>query len=203
MKKIFHIDPLLKTKSPDILVREPIVIYVSEIDDESVQDFDEEMSEAHNTGQPVIPVVINCEGGSVYGLMAMISAIEAAEIPVATIVTGTAMSAATILLSCGTEGYRYADLNATIMIHDVSSWHGGKAEEVKADAKETDRLNKVLCHKMAKNCGQTTNYFLNLVHEKGHVDWYLTAKQAQKHNIVNHVYMPSLTIDIKVNMDFG
>ncbi|HBZ39919.1 MAG TPA: hypothetical protein DEO59_16125, partial [Balneola sp.] len=71
-----------------------------------------------------------------------------------------AMSCGAILFSFGTEGRRYMDSDATLMIHDVSSSGWGKIEEIKADVKEAERLNKKIFRMMAKNCGQEEDYFL-------------------------------------------
>ena len=54
------------------------------------------------------------------------------------------MSCGVILFSCGTEGLRFVTPEATLMIHDVSSFAHGKNEEIQASAKETKRLNKIL-----------------------------------------------------------
>ena len=99
--------------------------------------------------QMVLPVVIDSYGGQVYSLMSMISDIQHSRIPVATIVQGKAMSCGAILFSFGTEGRRYMDPDATVMIHDVSSMGWGKVEEIKADAKEVERLNQKVYKMMA------------------------------------------------------
>ena len=88
------------------------------------------------------------------------------------------MSCGAILFSFGAEGRRYMDPDATLMIHDVSSLKWGKVEEVKASAEETERLNKKVYQMMAKNCGHSKNYFLDIIHERGHADWYVEAKDA-------------------------
>jgi chlorite dismutase len=56
---------------------------------------------------------------------------------------------------------------------------------------------------MAKNCGKPEDYFLKIIHEKGHTDWYLTPKEAKKHNLVNHIKVPSYQCDVVVQMNFG
>ena len=142
-------------------------------------------------------------GGQVYSLMAMIGAIKSSRIPVATIVEGKAMSCGALLFSFGAEGMRYMDPDATLMIHDVSSGAFGKVEEIKADAKEVDRLNKKVYEMMARNCGKPSDYFLKLVHERGHADWYLDGQEAKGHNIVNELRIPTLTckIDLKYTLD--
>jgi ATP-dependent Clp protease protease subunit len=178
---------------------DPIIIRVNKFDEESAKEFTDAMSRAQNTGQTVIPIVIDSYGGQVYSLMSMIAAIKASRVPVATIIEGKAMSCGAILFSFGAEGKRYMDPDATLMIHDVSSGAWGKVEEIKADAKEVERLNKKVYEMMARNCGKPSDYFLKLVHEKGHADWYLDANDAKGHNLANELRIPTLTCKIDLN----
>jgi ATP-dependent protease ClpP protease subunit len=94
------------------------------------------------------------------------------------------------------------DPDATVMIHDVSSMERGKVEEIKASAEEAERLNQKIYTMMAENCGQHNDYFLDIVHEKGHADWYLDADECKKHNLANHLYVPELKIETKVKFSF-
>ena len=160
------------------------------------------MTKAQNSGQPIVPVIIDSYGGQVYSLMSMISDIQHSRVPVATIVQGKAMSCGAILFSFGAEGHRYMDPDATLMIHDVSSMKWGKVEEIKASADETSRLNKKVYQMMAKNCGMRKNYFLDIIHEKGHADWFIECDEALKHNLANHTRVPELKIHAKVEFDF-
>ena len=177
---------------------EPIIIRVIKFDEDSAKEFIEQMSRAQNTGQSVIPVVIDSYGGQVYSLMSMIGAIRASRIPVATVIEGKSMSCGALLFSFGAEGMRFMDPDATLMIHDVSSGAIGKIEEVKADAKEAERLNKKVYEMMARNCGKQPDYFLKLVHEKGHADWYLDAQDAKSHNLANELRLPTLTCKVEL-----
>ena len=157
---------------------------------------------AQNTGQPVVPVIIDSYGGQVYSLMSMISDIQHSRVQVATIVQGKAMSCGAILFSFGVEGRRYMDPDATVMIHDVSSMGWGKVEEIKADAQEVERLNQKVYRMMAINCGQPEDYFLNIVHDKSHADWFLDAEECKKHNMANYLHLPELKIKASVTFDF-
>lgn len=178
------------------------MIRVNKFNEESAKEFQDQMALAHNTGQKVIPVIIDSYGGQVYSLMAMISAIEHAEIPVATIVEGKAMSCGAILFSFGEKGLRFMDPNATVMIHDVSSMQHGKVEELKASAEESDRLNQIVYTMMARNCGKKDDHFLKIVHKKGHSDWFLNADEAKKHGLANQIRIPKLNIHVTVDIDF-
>jgi ATP-dependent Clp protease protease subunit len=158
---------------------------------------------AHNTGQSVIPVVIDSYGGQVYSLMSMISSIRNSEIPVATIVEGKAMSCGVILFSCGHEGLRFVTPEATLMIHDVSSGAFGKNEEIQASAKETNRLNQMIYTILADNCKKPRDYFTREVKRRGRADWYVTPNKAVKMGIADQIGLPKLQIDVGVQINLA
>jgi ATP-dependent Clp protease protease subunit len=176
----------------------PVVVRVNKFDEESAKEFAQSMSLAQNTGQPIIPVVIDSYGGQVYSLMSMIGNIKSSKVPVATIVEGKAMSCGAILFSFGAKGHRYMCPDATLMIHDVSSGTFGKIEELKADVREAERLNKRVYEMMAKNCEKPPDYFLKLIHEKGHSDWFLDSDEAMKHGLANHNRVPDMNLKIEL-----
>ena len=200
MNVIKYFSPLLK--EPELKDDLPVVLRVRKFDDVAAKEFSVLVAKAQNTGQPVLPIIIDSYGGQVYSLMSMISDIKHSKIPVATIVQGKAMSCGAILFSFGTEGRRYMDPDSTVMIHDVSSMAWGKVEEVKVSAEETDRLNQKIYSMMAENCGQHKDYFLDIVHEKGHADWFLEVDECKKHGLANHFHVPQLKIETKVTFDF-
>jgi len=200
MNVIKYFSPLLK--EPNLKDDLPIVIRVRKFDEIGAREFSNLMRRAQNSGQPVVPVIIDSYGGAVYSLMSMISDVKHSKIPVATIAQGKAMSCGAILFSFGSEGYRYMDPHATLMIHDVSSLKWGKVEEIKASAEETQRLNKKVYQMMAENCGHHKDYFLDIIHEKGHAYWYLEADDAKKHNLTNHLHVPELKIKVGVKFKF-
>ena len=191
-----EISPLIKTIE---LKQEPVIVTINKFDEESAADFASAVSIAHNTGQKVVPVIIDSYGGQAYSLLSMISTIKSSILPVATIVRGKAMSCGSILASFGDEGLRFMDKDATLMIHDVSSVAFGKVEDLKSDAREADRLNKKVYTMMARNCGKPDDYFTNLIHDKGHADWFLDAEEAKEHNIIQQIRVPNLKGTISIN----
>jgi len=200
MNIIYTPSPLLKEvkfRSESL----PVVIRVNKFDEKAAEDFSKAVARAQNTGQPVLPVIIDSYGGQVYSLMSMISDIQHSRLPVATIVQGKAMSCGAILFSFGVDGMRYMDPDATVMIHDVSSMGWGKVEEIKADAKEVERLNQKVYKMMAQNCGHDENYFLDIVHEKGHADWFLDAKECKRHKLASKLKIPEMKIGVKVEFE--
>lgn len=199
MKWTTSISPLIKEIE---LRKQPIMIRVNKFDEESAAKFQLEVAQAHNTGQKIIPIIIDSYGGQVYSLMTMISAIKHSELPVATIVEGKAMSCGAVLFTFGEQGHRYMDPDATIMIHDVSSMDWGKVEELKAGAQEADRLNTAIYTMMAQNCGKKDDYFLKIVDKKKHADWFIAAPEAKKHGLANQLRVPKLNITVGVDIDF-
>lgn len=180
-------------------ISKPITVYVSgSIDESSAKKFANDMRSAHETGQPIIPIIIRSYGGGLYSLFSMIDTINRAKVPVATIIEGKAMSAAVALFTCGTEGMRYASPNSTMMIHDASSSTRGKVKEIEADTEETTRLNDLMLQTMSTNIGKRKNYFRNIIHSRGHADWYFTPEEAMKHGIVNHIGVPELEVHVSV-----
>ena len=198
MKHKVEISPLIKTVE---LRKTPVIIRVNKFDEESAKNFALDMAQAHNTGQKIIPVVIDSYGGQVYSLMSMIAAIRDAELPVATIVEGKAMSCGAVLFSFGEDGLRFMDKEATVMIHDVSSMDWGKVEELKAGAKEADRLNQKIYTMMARNCGKKDDYFLKIVDKKKHADWFLDADECKKHGMANQLRLPTMYINVSVDIE--
>lgn len=183
--------------------RSPITVTVNKFNEESAHQFKKDMVKAQNSGQKIIPIEIDSYGGEVYSLLKMIDVIKASSVPVATICIGKAMSCGAILLTFGAEGHRYMAPSSTVMIHDVSSGSWGKVEDIKTDAKEVDRLNQFVYRMMANNCGKDSEYFLKIVHEKSHADWYLDAEEAKKHNVVNHLRVPKMKLKFNVDATFG
>lgn len=198
MNRIYKIHSNIKA---DCMWTLPVVVEIKSFDEDGFSKFRKDFEKAHNTGQNVIPVVIDSYGGHVYSLNGMISTVESSELPVATILLSKAMSCGAVLLSCGTDGMRYISSRSTVMIHDVSSGYKGKNGEVQADAKETDRLNADIYKTMAEKCGQPKKYFDKIVHEKGHADWYLTAKDCIEHKLANHIGVPNFMVNIDLTTE--
>lgn len=202
MRNTLNVDPKIRFNKIRDFIDLPVIIYVNKFDEEEVRDFEEDMDAAHESGQSIIPIVIDSFGGSCYGANSMISSILNAKLPVATILKGKAMSAGALTFGFGTEGYRFMDPNAILMIHDAACGTYGKVEEVKADAAHLEHLNETCYKRLAKHLGHPENYILDMITQQKHADWYLTAKEAKKHKIANHLRIPEFVTKIKVESVF-
>jgi ATP-dependent Clp protease, protease subunit len=199
MKKFTIIDPRIRPK--ENLIANPIIARVNKFDEEGAKQLSADVSAAHESGQTILPVVIDSYGGQVYSLLEMISLLSSSRLPVVTVCEGKAMSCGACLFGFGKE--RYMSEDATLMIHPVSSWSHGKVEDIKADANETERLNRLIFTRLAKQIGHKDDYFLKLIDHKKQAEWFLTAREAKKHNLCTHIGVPELKVEVKVEYTFA
>jgi ATP-dependent Clp endopeptidase proteolytic subunit ClpP len=172
--------------------------------EEFCKDLNAAENKAKHLGQSIIPISINSYGGAVDALMSMVDAIEHCSLPVATIVSGKAMSCGAFLFSCGAKGHRYIGPNSRVMIHEVSSVHFGKNEDLKTSATETERLNIQAFKILDKNCNKPNGYFQELIHTKyKNSDWFLNPEECVKHNLASVIGIPTLKLSVKMNTEFG
>ena len=133
-----------------------------------------------------INVIIDSVGGDVYEMFGIIDYIESldknSDIKVNTICRGKAMSAAAMVLACGT-GKRLASKRSTIMIHEGSSMQAGKSSDLKAahkyNAHLEDMANAIL--------GEKTTKDKKFWSEQTKTDLYLSAKDAQKLGVIDGI----------------
>lgn len=178
-------------------VKAPIIIEVNQFTDDAAQKFSTQMAGAQQTGQTIIPVIIDSYGGNVYNLLRMISIVQSSNVPVATIIEGKAMSSGAVLFMMGAEGHRFAGKQATILIHDASSFEEGKVEDMKVSAQEAERLNNLILSMASKNTGHSEDFLAKLLKDRGHTDWFISVDDAKKMNIVNKIGVPELKVKIK------
>lgn len=181
---------------------DPVVIRVNKFTEDSAKEFSLLMSKAHDSDQPIIPIVIDSYGGIVDSLNSMVSDIQHADKTIATIVVGKAMSCGSVLMTMGTDGYRYIDKNARVMIHEVSSGDRGKSTDFTNSAEEVKRLNRQIFTLMAANCGKTEEYFIREMFERNNADWFLTPEEAVKHGMANKICVPKMSRDVTINYKF-
>lgn len=209
MKYLVDIDPRIKLSEPEKVLDVPTYVsFVGGVTEASAKKFREDLEAAESLAkrakQDIIPIVIDSYGGSVYALLSMVDTIQNCKIPVATIVESKAMSAGAVLFTFGAEGHRYIGPNATIMIHDVSSFAFGKEQEIRASSEEAKRLNETIYRMMAENCGhKDKNYFYDKITEKRGADWFMDAEEAESHNLANHVALPEMELKLSMDWSFG
>ena len=171
-------------------VDDSIVYVIGEIEDFGLYDFMVRcraiLRNREEGDESPINVVIDSVGGDVYEMFGIIDYIESLEknsnIKVNTICRGKAMSAAAMILACGT-GKRLASKRSTIMIHEGSSMQAGKSSDLKAahkyNAHLEDMANSILGEKTIKD--------KKFWSEQTKTDLYLSSKDAQKLGVIDGI----------------
>jgi ATP-dependent protease ClpP protease subunit len=83
---------------------------------------------------------INSYGGSVFAAFSTLDYMNQTEIPIFTYIDGCAASAGTIMSVCGSK--RFIGENSYMLVHQLSSQHWGKYQELQDDMKNSDSLMK-------------------------------------------------------------
>lgn len=193
--------PLIFGKTEDIIT-EPVEYRVQDFDEQSAKEFHQAITEANNTGQTVFPVIIDSYGGDIYSLLSMLDDIENSNIPVATIVNGKAMSCGCFLAGFGTSGYRYAGPHSQLMFHDFSLESEGKANDAINDMEQMKIFRDDMFRKFEDACKMRRGRCKTILKNVNNSDIYLTAEQALKMKIIDHIGVPNLRLNLKAEYSF-
>lgn len=129
-----------------------------------------------------ITLLINSNGGDVYEALGIIDYIESLSVPVNVIARGRAMSAAAMILCCGT-GIRAASKSSTIMVHEASAEIFGKSADIKANAEHIDELEEEFYKMMAKKTKHDEEFWRKACRK----DYYMTAAKAVELGLIDKV----------------
>ena len=129
-----------------------------------------------------INLMINSNGGDVYEALGMIDYMETLSVPVNVIARGRAMSAAAMILCCGT-GARVASKSTTIMVHEASAEIFGKSADIKANADHIDELEDEFYKLMAEKTKQGEEFWRKACRK----DFYMSAAKALELGLIDQV----------------
>lgn len=133
-----------------------------------------------------ISLYINSPGGEISAGLAIYDTIQLIQAPVSTIAVGMTASMATILLTAGAKGRRYALPHATIHLHQPLGGVQGQAVDIEIAAKEILRMRDLLNVILLKHTGLTQEQIDRLTDR----DYYMTAQQAAEYSIIDKVLEP-------------
>jgi hypothetical protein len=71
-----------------------------------------------------------------------------------------------------------------------------------SDAQETTRIQNLFYKTLDNNCEQESGYFDKLVFNRGRADWYINPEDCKKHNLIDHIGIPTFKYSIKINQEF-
>jgi ATP-dependent Clp protease protease subunit len=130
-----------------------------------------------------IHLYINSPGGLIYPGLAIYDTMQLIRAPISTICVGSTASLATLLLSAGVKGKRYALPNSTIHMHPAGGGMRGYAPDVEIQARELLRMQKKIHEIMAKHTGQP----IEKIAKDFDRDYYMDAQGALEYGIVDEI----------------
>ncbi len=135
----------------------------------------------HNEGVD-INLNIASYGGDVYSMLGIIDYFKTLPVKVNTQCVGACMSAAAVILACGT-GKRTMTQNSTVMVHEGSAFEAGKTSDV---LKGADHLKK-LQNNINRILGEVTSKDQEFWEKVSQHDTYLTAEECLDYGIIDEI----------------
>ncbi len=133
--------------------------------------------------QKDIYLYINSPGGVITSGFSIYDTMNYIKPDVCTICIGQAASMGAFLLSCGTEGKRFALPNSRIMIHQPLGGARGQATDIEIQAKEILRLKTILNDILAKNTKQK----IAKIAKDTERDFFMSAQEAKEYGLIDKV----------------
>jgi len=129
-----------------------------------------------------INLVLSSYGGDVYAMLGTIDYFKTLPVKVNTHCVGACMSAAAVILACGT-GKRTMSRNSTVMVHEGSAFEVGKTSDV---LKGADHLKKLQTN-INRILGEVTNKSQEFWEGVSKQDTYLTADECLEYGIIDEI----------------
>ncbi len=130
-----------------------------------------------------INMYIQSPGGVISAGLAIYDTMQLIRPQVSTICVGMAASMATVLLSAGVKGKRYALPNATIHMHQALGGAQGQASDIAIAAREIMRMQDLIRNIIAKHTGQSMD---KIAHDTDR-DFYLSPEQAVEYGLIDEI----------------
>jgi ATP-dependent Clp protease protease subunit len=130
-----------------------------------------------------ITMYINSPGGIIYSGLAIIDTMNHVNCNIITVAVGAVASMATLILSSGTKGKRYALPNSMIHVHQPLGGAKGQASDIEIEAQEIIRLKNLTAEILAKNTRQSKEKVVKDFDR----DLYMTAQAAKKYGLIDEI----------------
>ena len=166
------------------LLKERVVFVVGPIDDYMANVIVAQLLflESENPDKD-INLYINSPGGVVTAGLAIYDTMQYIRSDVSTICVGQACSAASLLLTAGAKGKRYALPNSRVMIHQPSGGAQGQATDIEIQAKEILYLRGRLNQIYVKHTGQ----LLEQIERDMERDRFMSGEDAKAYGLIDGV----------------
>jgi ATP-dependent Clp protease protease subunit len=135
-----------------------------------------------------INLYMNSPGGAISAGLAIYDTMQLARCDIATICVGMCASMATVLLTAGTKGKRYALPHSTIHIHQARGGATGEAADIEIYAKEILRNQQVIRDILSRHTGQDPER----IARDSDRNFFLDADQAREYGIIDQILQPGV-----------
>ena len=130
-----------------------------------------------------IHLYVNSPGGSVTAGLAIYDTIQYIKPNVQTICMGQAASMGALLLTCGTNGKRFALPSARVLIHQPWGGVSGQAADISIQAREIVRIKRLIIQYFAQHTGKSEE----VVEKDLERDYYMSATEALEYGLVDKI----------------
>ena len=130
-----------------------------------------------------IHLYINSPGGVVTAGMAVYDTMQYIKPDFSTICVGSAASMASVLLTAGTKGKRFALPHSQVMIHQPLGGVQGQATDIEIHAREILRMRKELNGILASHTGRP----IEVIEKDTERDNFMTAEEAKAYGLVDEI----------------
>jgi ATP-dependent Clp protease protease subunit len=130
-----------------------------------------------------IYLYINSPGGNIASMYSIFDTMNYIKPDVSTLAYGRAASAASFILAAGAKGKRYALPNCDIMIHELSTGHGGKFNDIQIAFDHS----KKLYDKMAIHYSEFTGQDVEKIKEDMKRDFYMSSEEAIGYGLIDGI----------------
>lgn len=136
----------------------------------------------YSDGKKDVNLIISSYGGDVYAMLGTIDYFKSLPVKVNTHCIGACMSAAAVILACGT-GKRTMTENSTVMVHEGSAFEVGKTSDV---IKGADHMKKLQIN-INRILGDVTKKTQKFWEDISHQDTYLTSEECLDYGIIDEI----------------
>jgi ATP-dependent Clp protease, protease subunit len=130
-----------------------------------------------------ISIYINSPGGSMTAGLAIYDTMTYVHPPVATICTGMAASAASLVLAGGAAGKRLSLPHGQILLHQPSGGAQGQGTDIEIHAREILRMRELMIEIYARHTGQPKEKIAHDVER----DFFMTSEQAKAYGVIDGI----------------
>lgn len=165
-----------------------MVFLTGEVNETTIANVNAALMMCASQSSDPITLVISTYGGSCHEMFSLYDTMQYIDCDVNTVGIGKIMSAGVLLLAAGKKGSRLVGKHATVMVHPLSSFHGGNIFQLEAETKESSRLQNQMVEALAEETGMS-RIKVKKIMGTGH-DVYLDAERCVQLGIADKVMLP-------------